>query len=77
MKTVVLGEQVVVEAAENPSTGYLWQVQELPNEEIAKFVSNEFVEPDASEPGTPGKRLVTFECVGKGMQKILMAHVRN
>jgi predicted secreted protein len=69
--TVGRGTRVRIELQENPSTGYEWRVTE---NEAGTVVENRFVEPTATDPGTPGERRLFLEVTSSG--RFSMEYVR-
>jgi inhibitor of cysteine peptidase len=52
-----VGDVLVLELAENPTTGYRWQV---PPDAPAALISDEYLPPLSSAAGAGGKRILKF-----------------
>lgn len=70
------GEQVVLELAANPTTGYDWTVRTEPDLRVARIVSNTTGEPDSDAPGAGSTQRVVVEALGEGSTTIDLALVR-
>jgi len=71
---VRVGDQVVVELAEKPTTGYRWQVDV--DTARARVVDDTFL--SASDAmGAPGRRRLTFEVLQAGAVDIRLRNARS
>jgi predicted secreted protein len=71
---VTAGAEVVVEAAENPTTGFVWQLEAEPADAI-EWLQDEFV-PDGGAPGSGGRRRWTFRVL-RGPRVALQGALRR
>jgi inhibitor of cysteine peptidase len=60
---VTVGDRIRVELAENPTTGYRWQIDVDASK--ARVVDDEF-RSDSDATGAPGRRILTFEVLQPG-----------
>jgi uncharacterized protein YggE/predicted secreted protein len=70
-----INERFNVTLASNPSTGYHWQVSGI-DETAARLVDDEYLEPDSSLVGAPGRQVLTFEALKEGETTIELEYVR-
>jgi inhibitor of cysteine peptidase len=65
------GNTFVIKLDENPSTGYTWKYA-VKNPTLVVLKSDQYVPDDASGKlvGSGGKRILTFQTVGKGSTQI-------
>lgn len=72
---VGVGETIEVELESDPSTGYAWEVVEVPAALMHR--GDEFREPDADGTvGATGSQLLTFAATGRGAGVLRLEYVR-
>lgn len=75
--TETSGKQFSITLDSNPTTGYHWELVDLPNEDVVKLVGNAYRGPEATKLlGAGGKEIWTFKAVGRGEATIRMKYVR-
>jgi predicted secreted protein len=70
-----VGDELVIELAENPSVGDAWQVTTPPDGSVARLVGDTY-EADEADPemtGVGGTRSFTLEAIGSG-ETVLVVH---
>ena len=71
---VATGAKFTVTLEGNPTTGYLWETQDL-NTGVLKQVGDfEYTADNANLDGSPGKLKFTFEGVGAGTAKLTLIY---
>ena len=71
------GKEFTLTLVSNRTTGYGWQLSELPDKAIAQFISSEYVAPYAPRAvGAGGKELWRFRAIGRGTTTIGLVYVR-
>jgi predicted secreted protein len=73
-RTVTVGDRVAIELAENPTTGYRWQVDV--DAAKARVVDDEF-RSDSDAMGAPGRRLLTFDVLQAGEIDLRLHYARS
>jgi inhibitor of cysteine peptidase len=73
--TVGVGEEFEVRLESNPTTGYAWQVVELPD--AISEVSRDYEAPDTSLVGAGGVEVFVFEGVAEGSGELRLEYVRS
>jgi len=63
---VGVGQQVTLELASNPTTGYSWELTSAPDTAVVRIVSDTYVPPDAQIPGAGGVQRIVVEGVAAG-----------
>lgn len=71
---VSIGDEVILELGENPSTGYRWQAE---CDSILTLVLSDWVTGASSRVGTSGIRRFQFRAVGLGSGFIKVKHWRE
>jgi len=73
---LVLGEMLVVRLESNPSTGYLWEIDELDGGVVQQRgeVDFESAVQDNPPPGTGGWAIFRFEAVGEGESELRLIY---
>ncbi len=75
--TMKVGDEFVLTLESNPSTGYLWQLAERPDENVVRLVGSEYkAASDAHRVGAGGNEVWTFRATGKGRTAINLIYVR-
>jgi predicted secreted protein len=72
---VEVGDELVIEVAENPSVGDAWEVTTPPDGSVARLVGDTY-EADEADPemtGVGGTRSFTLEAVGAG-ETVVVVH---
>lgn len=69
-----MGEELVIEVAENPSVGDAWEISIPPDESVARVIGDTYVadEVDREMTGVGGTRSFTFEAVGAGETQVVV-----
>lgn len=67
-------DTITLTLKENPSTGYAWKLTTTPG---LKIISDKYVSPKTSEPGTPGHHMWVIKAVGTGNQQIKGEYQRS
>jgi len=81
-KTVYMGQVLTVELTANPSTGYRWEIRNLPKcilrLESSEFVHREFQEDAGSiiPFGAPETQMLKFKAIGKGKGTLTLVYQR-
>lgn len=63
---VGVGQQVTLELASNPTTGYSWELTSAPDTAVVRIVSDTYVPPAAQIPGAGGVQRIVLEGVAAG-----------
>lgn len=75
-----VGDFLIVTLASNPgSTGYSWNLSEISDAAIIRYVSDEYVAPEQSDPpvvGAPGQEVWSFEALAAGTAAISMRYIQ-
>jgi predicted secreted protein len=66
---------VVLES--NATTGFTWQLETVPPENVVRLVRDVYVEPDTDLVGAAGRQELTFEGVGDGSTFIQLWYIRS
>ena len=69
------GDRLVVRLAENPTTGYRWELQAA-DPTVLALESSSFEPPATSVPGAGGRRTFKFLAVGPGATELRLAAQR-
>lgn len=78
-KTLAVGDLLIVTLDSNATTGYSWNLSEISDAAIIRYVSDEYVAPEQSDPpvvGTPGQEVWTFEALAAGTAAISMRYIQ-
>jgi predicted secreted protein len=69
-----VGDELVIEVAENPSVGDAWEVTTPPDGSVARLVGDAYEadEGDSEATGVGGTRLRTVEAVGAGETAVVV-----
>jgi predicted secreted protein len=62
--------------AANPTTGYVWQLDNKLNEKMIKLVGSHYSGPQSKLAGAGGEEIWTFQAVGRGRTRIGLKYVR-
>lgn len=73
---VKAGQVFKISLDANPSTGYVWQVQNPINQSLLKIVNRTFT-PNSKAPGSPGKEIWEFKGMKKGTVYVMLAYKRS
>ena len=73
--SVNTGDTIVVQLEENPTTGYLWKVEEL-DSQILQLVSEDY-EAAGGGIGGGGKRKFVFKANDAGLSPLKLKHMRQ
>ncbi|HOE15788.1 MAG TPA: protease inhibitor I42 family protein [Syntrophorhabdaceae bacterium] len=74
--TMEVGDEFVLTLESNPSTGYLWQFAEKPDEGVVRFIGSEYRAAYPDRIGGGGHEIWTFRAAGKGKAAISLIYVR-
>lgn len=74
-----VGEEIVVELAANPTTGYEWQLTDSLDVAVVEKVSQDYAQDSGSEDavGAGGKDTWTFKAVAAGTTTIQLDYLRT
>lgn len=78
-KTLAVGDLLIVTLDSNATTGYSWNLSEISDAAIIRYVSDEYVAPEQSDPpvvGAPGQEVWTFEALAAGTAAISMRYIQ-
>ncbi|MFA5056268.1 MAG: protease inhibitor I42 family protein [Dehalococcoidia bacterium] len=78
-KTLAVGDLLIVTLDSNATTGYSWNLSEISDAAIIRYVSDEYVAPEQSDPpvvGAPGEEVWTFEALAAGTAAISMRYIQ-
>ncbi len=70
------GDQFTIVLESNATTGYGWELSEVPPREVVVLVDDVYVAPDTDLVGAPGYQELTFEAVGDGSTFLQLWYVR-
>ena len=74
---VAAGNTFTVSLCSNATTGFEWsESAQISDSSVVQQTAHEFVEPDTSLAGAPGKEVWTFKALKKGTSKISMEYSR-
>ncbi len=73
---IPVGREFTLTLESNRTTGYQWQLAEIPDENVVQLIGNRFDAPDTRLIGAGGKEVWTFKAVGKGRAEIRLKYVR-
>jgi inhibitor of cysteine peptidase len=74
---VAAGETFRIVLDSNRTTGYGWQLAELPDEAVVKKVHSRYRAPRAARPGAGGQEVWRFQAQMPGTAEIRMVYVRS
>ncbi len=74
--TVTKGETFEIVLDSNPSTGFVWTVEEKPDAAVVTLEDQAYVKPNSSAMGAPGTERFTFKAVGKGATTMALKYSR-
>lgn len=74
---VAAGETFRIVLDSNRTTGYGWQLAELPDEAVVKKVHNRYRAPRVQRPGAGGQEVWRFQAVKPGTAEVRMVYVRS
>lgn len=76
-KTYKVGQHFVLTLPENPTTGYVWNVQTEPSYQTAiSKVSDRFIVPKTRMVGSGGTHVFVFNAISPGIAQIKGYHAR-
>ena len=73
--TVRNGDVIIINLAENPSTGYEWAIDKIDSNAI-KLQSSEFSLPENAGVGSGGERIFTFKAKATGIARLQLKEWR-
>jgi predicted secreted protein len=71
-----VGGRLVFKLDSNRTTGFGWTVSQQPDAAVARFVSDDYIEPQQALPGAGGQECFTFDAVGAGSTIVELAYRR-
>ncbi|PKN35343.1 MAG: hypothetical protein CVU61_03455 [Deltaproteobacteria bacterium HGW-Deltaproteobacteria-19] len=74
---VAAGETFHIVLDSNRTTGYGWQLAEMPDEAVVKKVNNRYRALRVRRPGSGGREIWWFQAVKPGTAEIRMVYVRS
>ncbi len=74
---VAAGETFRIVLDSNRTTGYGWQLAEMPDEAVVKKVNNRYRALKVRRPGAGGQEVWWFQAVKPGTAEIRMVYVRS
>jgi inhibitor of cysteine peptidase len=63
------GDSIIIRLAENPATGYRWEISETDNH-LVDFQSSDYLNPSKTVIGRGGTRIFRFKALSNGTDKI-------
>lgn len=73
---VKLDQEFTITLKSNPTTGYSWQIDTAPDENVARLIGSVFVGPQTRLVGAGGSEIWTFKAVGRGRTKVRLKYIR-
>lgn len=73
---VKLDQEFTITLKSNPTTGYSWQIDTAPDENVARLVGSVFVAPQTRLVGAGGSEIWTFKAVGRGRTMVRLKYIR-
>jgi len=73
---VEAGRQFVIKLESNPTTGYNWQLSEIPDPSMLEFIRQGYILPQNKLIGAGGQEEWVFKALKPGKIKILFKYVR-
>jgi predicted secreted protein len=70
------GDSLVIVLESNPSTGYVWEVQQVDNP-VLQLSGEAAFKADSERLGSPGKATLTFNAVNSGIQTLTLIYHRT
>lgn len=71
------GQKFTINLTSNPSTGYVWSIDDIYNKNIISKTSNEFIASNSEMIGAPGKELWVFKGINNGSTKLNFVYSRQ
>lgn len=71
------GDTVFVKTVDNPSTGYIWKLEDSYNKKMLGFIEQEFIAPKSQKLGLAGHRVYKFNAQKKGVTVVKLNKVRG
>ena len=71
---VRVGDRVVLRLADNPSTGYTWTLEDLP--EGVQLIDDGYERPDGALPGAASTRRFEFSVAAPGRHRLRLVRAR-
>ena len=75
--TAMVGEQVIIELASNPATGYTWMPGGHPDSMVVTLMTSDFEPNPTATFGTSGHHRWTYRAVGPGSTTIKFQYGRT
>jgi inhibitor of cysteine peptidase len=75
--TATVGEQIIIELASNPTTGYTWMPGGHPDPHVVTLMASDFEPNPSTTFGTGGNHRWTFRAVGRGSTTIKFHYGRT
>jgi inhibitor of cysteine peptidase len=69
--TVQTGDVITIRLAENPTTGYRWEISKV-DDQLVEFQSSDYVKTSGATVGGGGERTFNFRAKSKGNGQILL-----
>ena len=73
---LAVGQSLVVTLDSNASTGYSWNLAQISDDTVLSKTGNEYISPQTTMVGAPGKEEWTFEALKVGNSTISMGYSR-
>lgn len=74
--SVCEGCQFSITLPSNPTTGYMWRLNNQPDITIVKHIDNVYNAPKVTMPGAGGEEVWTFQGLKKGTAQIVLEYAR-
>lgn len=71
-----VGSDVTVTLASNPTTGYSWQLSEVPVAGLLRLIGHRFERPETAMLGAGGRDIWIFKAVGVGQTQGVLEYAR-
>ncbi|HEY1294781.1 MAG TPA: protease inhibitor I42 family protein [Chloroflexota bacterium] len=73
---VGIRQDFAIVLAANPTTGYSWSIASEPDPAVAVALDNQFIGPNTSIPGAPGRECFRFTSTGAGQTSVGFVYTR-
>jgi len=73
---VKLDQEFTITLKSNPTTGYSWQIDTAPDENVVRLIGSVFVGPQTRLVGAGGSEIWTFKAVGRGRTMVRLKYIR-
>ena len=70
------GQDFGIVLAANPTTGYSWSIATQPDPAVAVSLDSQFLGPNTSLPGAPGRECFRFTSTGAGQTSVGFVYTR-